>query len=93
MDIKEAIQGEFHRQSDVAGTKSLDSLVEYIIAHDRAKVTIMEDYKKLPQRTKKERHYYKVAEKRNRKNAIRRVDNLFAMLERADAGMKQYSIC
>lgn len=93
MSVKSAIRGEYHRQADVCGTKSLESLIEYIIAHDRAKVTIMDDYRKLPQRTRKQKHYYRVAERRNRRRAMHRVDRLFAMLEQTDAGMKQYSIC
>lgn len=93
MKVTEAIRGEYHRQSDVCGTVSLESLCEYIIAHDRAKVTIMDDYRKLPQRTRKQKYYYRVAERRNRRRAMHRVDRLFAMLEQTDAGMKQYSIC
>ena len=93
MNVKEAIRGEYHRQADVCGTASLESICEYIVAHDRAKVTIMDDYRKLPQRTRKQKHYYRVAERRNRRRAMHRVDRLFAMLEQTDAGMKQYSIC
>lgn len=93
MNVTEAIKGEFHRQSDVEGTTSMDCLVEYILKHDRAKVTVMDDYKKLPRRTRKERYYYQLAERNNRRKAMRRVNKLFALLEQSDETMKQYSIC
>ena len=41
----------FHRQCDVLAYESLFKLINYIVEHDRAKRIILEDYKKLPQRT------------------------------------------
>lgn len=52
-DYQELIRGEFHRQKDVKQTDSLVKLVEYIDAHDKAKVVIQDDYHNLPRRTKK----------------------------------------
>ena len=49
--------------------------------HDRAKRIILEDYKKLPQRTKKQKKYYKKAEQRARRLQIRRVDMLLDSLK------------
>lgn len=93
INYREAIDGAFHRQLDVKATESMEKIVDYIVAHDRAKITIMDDYRKLPRRTKKQRKYYKAAERREKKKAIRRLDSLFASIEQSNAGMKQYSIC
>lgn len=90
MKFSEAIHGDFHRQSDVKATGSMEKLVEYIIAHDRAKITIMDDYRKLPKSTKKQKKYYKAAERKDRRNAMRRLDFLFASLEKSERGIRQY---
>ena len=93
MSFKEAICGDFHRQNDVKATESLEKLVDYITAHDRAKVIIMDDYRKLPKSTKQQKKYYKAAERRERKQEMKRLDSIFAALEQSQAGMKRYSIC
>lgn len=93
MSFNEAIQGNFHRQSDVKATESMEKLVEYITAHDRAKVIIMNDYRKLPKSTKRQKKYYKAAEHRDKKQAMRRLDSIFAALEQSQTGIKQYSFC
>ena len=95
MNFKEATHGDFHRQSDVKAkaTESMEKLVEYIIAHDRAKITIMDDYRKLPKSTKKQKKYYKAAKRSNKKQAMRRLDSIFAALEQSQSGMKRYSFC
>ena len=71
----------FHRQSDVPAYESLLKHVNYIVEHDRAKRIILEDYKKLPQRTKKQKKYYKKAEQRARRLQIMRVDMLLDSLK------------
>ena len=93
MNFNEAIHGDFHRQSDVKATESMEKIVEYITAHDRAKLIIMDDYRKLPKSTKQQKKYYKVAEHRDKKQAMRRLDSIFASLEQSQAGMKRYSFC
>ena len=93
MKLGEVIYGDFHRQSDVKATDSMEKLVDYIVAHDRAKITIMEDYRKLPKRTKKQKKYYRAAERRDKRNAAKRLDDIFAALEQSQAGMKRYSFC
>ncbi len=85
--------GEYHRQTDVPLTASLVKLVHYIVDHDRAKAIIQKDYRKLPHATSKQRHYYKQAKKRHRRQQVRRVDWLFRQLESNDPAMKQYSVC
>ena len=71
----------YHRQNDVLPTESLLKLIHYIVEHDKARNIILEDYKKLPQRTKKQKKYYKKAEQRARRLQIRRVDMLLDSLK------------
>ena len=81
MEFWEAVNGNFHRQSDVKATESMEKIVEYIVAHDRAKVTIMDDYRKLPTSTKKQKQYFKSAKRKADRKASRRLDSLFLMIE------------
>lgn len=92
MDFEQAIRGDFHRQTDVKATESLEKIVGYIIDHDRAKVTILDDYRKLPQNTKLQRKYYRAAERRVKRDERRRLDRAFEMLERAEPGIREYSV-
>ena len=71
----------YHRQNDVLPTESLLKLIHYIVEHDKARNIILEDYKKLPQRTKKQKRYYKKAEQKARRLQIRRVDMLLDSLK------------
>lgn len=91
-DYQELIRGEFHRQKDVKQTDSLIKLVEYIDAHDKARVVIQDDYHNLPRRTKKQKKYYKQAERKVKREAVKRMDTLFAMLERQNPSLKNVSI-
>lgn len=81
MSFKEAVNGRFHRQKDVKKSSTLDELILYIKEHDRAKLIIMDDYRKLPRKTKKQKRYYRQAARRARRKAHRRVDKMFAMIE------------
>ena len=82
----------FHRQGDVPPTESLEKILTYIENHDRAKQIIADDYRKLPQRTKKQRKYYRQAESRNRKQQINRVFAIFADLEKGN-DLARYACC
>ena len=93
MNLATAKRGEFHRQNDLKLTASLDKIVDYIVSHDRAKVIIMDDYRKLPRTTKKQKYYYQAAARKKRKQDKRRVFDLFAALESADSELKMYSFC
>lgn len=84
--------GNFHRQHDAKQTDSLMKLIYYVINHDKAKKIIAEDYRKLPQRTRRERKYYRIARNRNRKQQIYRVDALFRQIEEG-TDLKLASIC
>ena len=63
MSLRQAANGMYHRQSDVKPTSSLYRLVRYIVEHDKAKLIIMDDYRKLPRETALQRKYYRKAEK------------------------------
>ena len=93
MNFAEASHGDYHRQSDVKATESMTSLIEYIISHDRAKVVIMENYHKLPKHSKKQKKYYQQAERRVKRQEARRVDTLFAMLERENPKLREAVFC
>ena len=84
----------YHRNifEDVKQTDSLVKLVEYIDAHDKAKAVIQDDYHNLPRRTKKQKKYYKQAERKVKREAVKRMDTLFAMLERQNPSLKNVSI-
>lgn len=85
MSLEMGARGLFHRQGDVPATYSLDKIVNYIIAHDRAKEIITEDYRKLPRQTKKQKKYYAKAQKRQTKKDMQRIDFLFEQIEKERA--------
>lgn len=93
MTEESLIHGEFHRQRDVKPTSSFFKLMNYIIEHDKAKIVIMDDYRKLPNKTKKQKKYYRQAESRVRRKAIRKIDKLFAKLEANNPEFKALSFC
>ncbi|MDO4961491.1 MAG: hypothetical protein Q4E57_06525 [Eubacteriales bacterium] len=82
----------YHRQMDSFKHHSILAACQYIIKHDAAKKIIAMDYRKLPQRTRKEKKYYKKAERKERRKNILRIDDLFRQIE-SESGMKKYSIC
>ena len=93
MTLLTAKMGDFHRQADVKPARAIESIIEYIIAHDKAKVIIMDDYRKLPKATKKQKKYYYAAERKQRRTDTRRIDFLFAALEQSNAGLRAHSFC
>ena len=82
----------FHRQGDVPPTESLEKILTYIENHDLAKQIIADDYRKLPQRTRKQRKYYRQAESRNRRQQINRVFAIFVDLEKGN-NLARYACC
>ena len=80
LPFQELIQWRFHRQSDVPVTPSMEKILNYVEAHDKAKKIMADDYHKLPQKTKRERMYYRKAEKKERRKAYARLDTLFALI-------------
>lgn len=83
MDLENAMRGEFHRQTDVKATSSMDKIVNYVIKHDAAKIIIQDDYRKLPKMTKKQKKYFRFAERKAKRREMRRLDYLFATIAQA----------
>ena len=83
--FEELTHSSFHRQNDFKPTESLEKILNYIEEHDKAKTVIEEDYRKLPQKTKKQKKYYRIAERNERSRKIKRVFNLFERIERERA--------
>ena len=79
---KQLSWGDFHRQNDVKATPYIENILSYVEDHDRAKGIIAEDYRRLPQQTRRQRKYYRQAERRERRNQVRRVWDIFEALER-----------
>ncbi len=90
---EEAIKGKYHRQADVKETESLERMISYIANHDKAKIIMVEDYRKLPQDTRAQKKYYRQAQNRARRSAVRRVDSLFALLESNNPELKRMTFC
>lgn len=81
LTMEEAKTAHYHVQADVSGKQSPYKHIQYIAKHDEAKKIEQVDYKKLPQRTKKQKKYYRQAENRAKRKSVRRVLDLFAELE------------
>lgn len=84
------IRGEYHRQTDVKGTKSLEKIIVYVVDHDKAKKVYNGDYRNLPRTTKKQKKYYNQAKKKQTKMSIRRMNYLFDQLE--NSNMEKFRI-
>lgn len=80
----------YHLQMDVPWEQSPYKHIKYIYRHDEAKKIEKEDYRNLPQKTKREKHYYQQAKRREQRKSTRRVMNIFEQLERKE-DIKQYS--
>lgn len=76
MTGEQIIYGKYHIQTDVRPAWSPFALIDYIIKHDKAKRIIEEDYRKLPKKTKREKRYYKMAERKSMLKNKRRVSEL-----------------
>lgn len=61
----------------------MEKIVDYIAVHERAKVTIMNDYRKLPRSMKKQKQYYEVAKRKDKRKVVRRDDDIFVALEQS----------
>ena len=79
--MEEAKTAHYHVQMDVPVNQTPYKHLQYIVKHDMAKKVEQINYKNLPQRTKKQKKYYRQAENRARRNSVKRVFNLFAELE------------
>lgn len=81
MSKKKLMRGPFHKQWDMQSSKNFDNLVHYIYGHDRNKEIAADDYRKLPQNTKKQKQHYKHHKKMAEKAKAKRLDELFKEIE------------
>ena len=88
------IHGAFHRQSDLNPSASPNQILRYIIKHDEAKKIIADDYRKLPQKSRREKKYYEIAKRRDRRQKGRRLNMLLDSLSRGETPESKWvSIC
>ena len=81
---KQLMRRAFHRQADVKATKNVGRIIYYIANHDKAKRIMDDDWKKLPNKTPKQKKYYKQAAKREQRKQAKRLDELFKKLEKGE---------
>lgn len=81
LTMEEAKTAHYHVQTDVPRNQSPYKHLQYIVKHDAAKKIEQIDYKNLPQKTKKQKKYYRQAENRAKRKSINNVLNIFAELE------------
>ena len=70
-----------HRQRDFMPAIEFDSLVDYIVSHDRNKEIADRDYRKLPQKTKKQKKIFKYYKRKKRRDYNKRMDQLFESIK------------
>ena len=96
LSLEQAMDGGYHYQHDVKLADNLHKLVNYIVAHDKAKLIMMDDYRKLPRSTAKQRKYYRKAEnkfrRQNTRQARQRLDDLFRSIENENPEIKKLAI-
>lgn len=92
ISLDEVEHGAYHRQGDIAQAGSIMKYLKYIQKHDDFKQSMPDDYRQMPQDTKRQKAYYNAAKKRADRRSARRLDNLFIMIERKE-GIKQLSFC
>lgn len=81
---RKLMRRSFHRQVDVKSTLKFGRIISYIHDHDKAKKIMDKDWKKLPNKTPKQRKYFKQAEKRERRKQNKRIDELFKKIEKGE---------
>ena len=92
IDLDEVENGQYHRQVDIFQSDSIMKYINYIYEHDRYKKISINDYRQLPQDTKKQKAHFRSAMKREKRRSARRLDSLFAEIERKE-GIKALSFC
>lgn len=60
--------------------------------HDEFKQNMPANYHKMSQDMRRQKAYYRAAQKRAERKSARRLDNLFALIERKE-GIKELSYC
>lgn len=81
LTMEQAKEAHYHVQKDVPRNQSPLKHLQYIAKHDAAKKIEQIDYRRLPQKTKRQKKYYRQAENRARRKSVSRVFDIFAELE------------
>ena len=86
--------GKFHHQSDVKLSTSPNRIIQYIIKHDEAKKIIADDYRKLPQKSRKEKKYYEIARRTDHRQKRRQLYDLLDSISRGETPANKWvAIC
>ena len=75
--IRDLLHENFHRQGDFKPSIDFDSVTNYIANHDKNKEIAEKDYRKLPQKTKKQKKIFKHYASKARRDYAKRMDALF----------------
>ncbi len=89
--LEDVNKAPFHYQKDFRSCGSIIPFVKYIKAHDEYKANPVAS-RDMPQRTERQKSYYRSAKRRENKRAAQRLDALFRMIE-CKEGIKQLSFC
>ena len=92
ISLDEVERVPYHRQRDVAEAGSIIKYLKYRNKHDEFKQNMPADYRQMPQKTRKQREYYRSAKRRAEKRYARRLDSLFFLIEQKE-GIKSLSFC
>lgn len=94
LSTEQMMHGKYHHQSDVKLSASPNSIIQYIVKHDEAKKIIADDYRKLPQKTRREKKYYEIARKRDHRQKRRQLYNLLDCISRGETPANKWvAIC
>lgn len=92
IDLDDVENGDYHRQVDIQKSDTIMKYINYIFEHDKYKKIRDDDYRRLPQDTKKQKAHYRSAMKKERRRSASRLDSLFAEIEKKE-GIKALSFC
>lgn len=90
LDFNHPEQSRYHQQRDQLYFRNIALALNYIYDHDKFRAAEKRGDKKIHYKNEK---YKKQAKKREKRAALRRVDRIFAKLERENSELKKYSMC
>lgn len=92
LTMEQVKEAHYHVQKDVPRNQSPLKHLQYIAKHDAAKKIERIDYRKLPQKTKKQKKYYRQAKNRAIRKSANRVIEILAELE-VKGELKETRMC
>ena len=94
LSTEQMMHGRYHLQRDVKISAAPNSIIRYIVKHDEAKKIIAVDYRKLPQKTRREKKYYEKARNRDGRRKRRQLCDLLDCISRGETpAYKWVPIC